>query len=141
MSEALRGQLQDVYDANGDLTPSLVVDAARDPSHPLHQRFEWDDSVAGEAWRREQAHRLIQSVRVVYREATDKEGPRSVRAFHAVPTKNGHGYIPVDQVQRDPLMTRLVLDEMQREWTALKRRYEHFAEFAAMVRADIDVAA
>ena len=141
MSDALRRQLQEVYETHGALTPALVVDEARDPEHPLHSRFQWDDSVAGEAWRREQAHRLIQSVRVVYREADEKEGPRTVRAFHAIPTNSGHGYVPVDDVRADPLMTRMVLDEMEREWKALRRRYAHFAEFVEMVRRDIPDAA
>lgn len=140
---SLREQLQNVYDTHGQLTPALVVDIARDKQHPLHDRFEWNDKVAGEAWRRQQAHELIRSVKVVYREADDTNPEKSVRAFHAVRADKGHVYEPVDKVIADDFTRRLVLQDMEREWRALHRRYQNFEEFAAMVRADLggDVAA
>jgi hypothetical protein len=138
---SLREELQRIYDRNGRLTPALVLDEARDPAHPLHSRFTWVDSEAAESWRRHQAQELIRSVRVRYVEATDTEPARSVRAFHAVRRENGHVYEPAEKVVEDPFTKRLVLADMEREWKALKRRYEQFAEFAAMVRQDLEEAA
>jgi hypothetical protein len=138
---SLRDHLQAIYDDHGELTPALVVDEARPKSHPLHSRFEWNNTVAGERWRQAQAQELIRSVKVVYREPTEKEPGRSVRAFHAVRRENGNVYEPVDKVVDDPFMKRLVLADMEREWKALRRRYEQFAEFAEMVRADLEEAA
>lgn len=139
MTYSLRDQLQAVYDQRGQLTPSDVVDEARDPEHPLHPRFEWDDSVAGERWRRQQAHELIQSVRISYKARTGEA--RDVRAFHAVRSEKGHTYEPIEKVLQDDIMTKIVRADMEREWKALKRRYERFDEFAAMVLADLSVAA
>lgn len=51
-------------DRTGRLTPRAVVDAARDENHPLHGEFEWDDTVAAEAYRLDQARQLIADVRV-----------------------------------------------------------------------------
>lgn len=138
---SLRDQLLAIRSKHGRLDPALVIEEARDETHPLHSRFEWDDSVAGEAWRRSQAHELIRSVRLVYREATEKESARSVRAFHAVRREDGHTYEPAEEVVEDPFTRRLVLADMEREWKALRRRYEAFAEFAEMVRKDIGEAA
>lgn len=56
----LRTALQGIYDQHQQLTPAIVVDEARDAAHPLHSRFDWNDATAGEAWRRQQAHELIQ---------------------------------------------------------------------------------
>jgi hypothetical protein len=134
----LRGQLQAIYLDHGKLTPDIVVDEARPVDSPLHPRFEWDDTVAGEAWRREQAHRLIQSVRVTFCPETESEGPHDVRAFHAVRTEKGHVYEPVDRVTHDPFLARLVLADMERDWRALRRRYETFQEFWDLVRGDFD---
>jgi hypothetical protein len=138
---SLRDELQKIYESRGSLTPSIVLDEARDPAHPLHSRFMWDDTDAAESWRRHQAQDLIRSVRVRYAEATDKEPARSVRAFHAVRREDGHVYEPAEKVAEDPFTKRLVLADMQRDWLALKRRYEQFAEFAAMVRTDLEEAA
>jgi hypothetical protein len=136
----LREQLQAIYDRQGRLTPQLVVNAARPTSHSLHNRFEWDDSVAGEAWRRQQAHDLIQSVRVVYKR--DPEGePHTIRAFHAIRSdevdNNGFIYEPAERVAHDPVLRDIVLRAMEREWKALRRRYGEFAEFAELVLADL----
>jgi hypothetical protein len=133
----LRTALQGIYDQHQQLTPAIVVDEARDETHPLHNRFDWNDATAGEAWRRQQAHELIRSVRVVYREADDTNPQKSVRAFHAVRRDTGHVYEPVDAVLADDFTKRLVLADMEREWKALHRRYQDFAEFAAMIRRDI----
>lgn len=138
---SLRDILQGIYDTRGELTAEIVVEVARDETHPLHQRFEWDNAAAGEQWRKQQAADLIRSVKVVYKEATETEEARTVRAFHAVRGPKGHAYQPADKVAEDPLTRRMVLADMEREWQTLKRRYERFAEFTAMVRADLEAAA
>ena len=135
---SLRDQLQAVYDEHGRLTPANVVDTARPAEHPLHDRFEWDNEVAGEAYRLEQARRLIRSVRVVYREADEKESARTVRAFHAIRDEEGTAYRPVEEVQESPLLTKLLLQDMEREWKQLMRRYGQFEEFLKLVRDDLE---
>lgn len=141
----LREALQAIYDQHGQLTPSLVVQVARENSSEaaavIRCRLEWDDAVAGEAWRREQAHELIRSVRVVYRKATDKAPEKSIRAFHAVRGDSGHVYEPVERVVDDPFTRRLVLADMEREWKQMKARWADFKEFAEMVREDMAQAA
>ncbi len=137
---SLRDELLAVRDQQGRLTPQLVVDTARDPGHPLHSRFEWDDSVAGEAWRRQQAHELIRKAKVVYREASEAEPEKSVRAFVAVRAEEGHVFDPVEEVAGDPFRRRLALADMEREWKALLKRYQEFEEFLSMVRQDVDAA-
>lgn len=140
----LREALQAVYDRNDQLTPELVVQAARSKDavgQVLHGRLEWDNKVAGDAYRRQQAQELIRSQRVVYREATDTEEERSIRAFHAVRRESGYTYEPAEKVADDPFTKRVVLNDMEREWKALKRRYERFAEFADMVQQDLAQAA
>jgi hypothetical protein len=138
---SLREHLQAIHDRHGALTPALVLAEASDPAHPLHSRFQWDDSAAAQSWRKHQAQELIRSVKVVYKPATERDPARSVRAFHAVRREDGHVYEPAEKVAEDPFVRRLVLADMEREWKALKRRYEQFAEFADMVRQDLEEAA
>jgi len=138
---SLREQLEAVRQRHGKLTPSLVVDEARDEAHPLHDRFEWDDAIAGEAHRRQQAHELIRSLRVVYKPATEATPEKTVRAYHAVRLEEGHVYEPAEKVAQDEFLSRLVLADMRREWAALKRRYDDFEEFWSMVRDEMPEAA
>lgn len=132
----LHDELLAIRERHGALTPQVVVDTARDPHHPLHSRFEWDDGVAAELHRREQARALIRKVRITYREATETEAARTVRAFHAVPNENGMAYEPIEEVVNDPIKTQILMNSMAREWKAMRRRYGHFQEFWQMVEAD-----
>lgn len=136
----LREQLQAIYNEHGHLTPELVVQVARPRGHPLHSLvFDRTVKEASEAWYRHRAHELIRSARVVYREADETDGAHSVRAFHAVrATDNSYVYEPVEKIADDPLLRRIVLRDMEREWKALHRRYREFAEFAEIVRSDLD---
>lgn len=133
----LREQLQAIYDRQGKLTAGLVVASARQPSSPLHSRFEWDNKIAGDAWREHQASELIRSVKIVYRRPNDSPG--DVRAFHAVRTSEGHTYEPVEKIVADPLLAQMLLNDMKRDWEALKARYEQFDEFRQMVLGDLAV--
>jgi len=137
---SLREHLQAIYDERGELTPALVVDVARDDTHPLHTRFEWNDAVAAEKHRREQAHQLIKSVRISYTN-TRTGTPISIRAFHAVkrPDTNRYAYEPTAVVMQDPAIMQLLRMEMHREWQAFRRRYEEHEEFWAMVTDDVRV--
>jgi hypothetical protein len=138
----LRDALEEVRAGYGYLSPETVVRAARtagtDAEKLLRDRLEWDDAVAGEAYRRQQAHELIRSVRVVYKDASPDGPEQSVRAFQAVRRERGFVYEPSEEVAADPFTRRLVLADMEREWRALHARYSAFEEFAAIVRATLE---
>lgn len=140
MSGELYSHLLAIRTEHGELTPQLVVDAARDEAHPLHSRFEWNDAVAGEAWRREQAHTLIQKAKIEFRPANDDGPPRLIRGFVAVPKPDGYAFDPVEEVAEDPFRRQLALNTMEREWKALFKRYQEYEEFFALVRLDLDAA-
>ena len=134
---SLRDHLQAIYDERGELTPALVVDVARDTTHPLHSRFEWNDTRAAEKFRIYQAHHLIRSVRISYTNP-QTNASTSIRAFHAtkIPETNRYVYQPTAVVMQDPMVMRLLLAEMRRDWEALKRRFEAFEEFWDLVEGD-----
>lgn len=131
----IRDHLQAIYDAHGKLTPEVVVDAARDESHPLHSRvFDRSPADAAEAYYRSRAHDLIVSVRVTYKEG---DVPKTVRAFHALRTEKGHVYEPVENIATDEFSRALLLRDMEREWRQMFDRFQQFEEFLSLVGADI----
>lgn len=134
---SLRDQLEAVRMEYGRLDPPLLVNVARAEDHPLHGEFEWDDSLAGEAHRRRQAHELIQGVRIVH--TRDGSGPRSLRAYVAVPQPDSAqpDYRPLEEVARDEFAAKIVLQAAEREWRTLKTRYGHLVEFIDMVRQEV----
>lgn len=140
----LREALEDIRQRHTVLTPALVVQEARaaktEAGWLLHERLEWRDNRAAEAYRLQQARELIRSVRVVYAEATETQSERSVRAFHSVGDADGYRFEPVQQVVEDPLVRQIVLRDMEREWKALHRRWAEFEEFTQVVTQTLKVA-
>lgn len=135
MSANLRHHLQAIRDEHGSLTPALVVDVATDPKHPLHDRFEWDDTTAARKWRLEQAGQLL---RVTFRPDPDK--PVDLRAFVAVKGEDSAtaDYVPTEEAATNPFTAELMLRAMKRDWQTFKRRYDHMAQFVAFVRDQVE---
>lgn len=135
--KTIKDHLQAIYDKHSTLTPELVVQEARSDKHPLHAHvFDREVKDAAESWYRHRAHELIQTCRIVYREATETEAEMSVRAYQAVRGEAGYVYEPTEKVVRDDFLSRLVLGDMEREWKQMKRRYDSYQEFWQMVNND-----
>jgi len=137
---SLQAILQEIYEERGRLTARDVLEEARDPGHPLHARFEWDDSIAAERYRLEQARQLIREIKVTFipRGATEVQ---SVRAYHSVADPEGRTYRPTQEIAGNPLMLKMLLSDMTRDWNRLRERYGHLVEFAEMIRTHLDQAA
>lgn len=125
MSEAMREELnlllKEIEDREGRLTPDLVVDAARDPEHPLHARFEWDDGKAAQAHRIATARRLIASaqIRIRYSKVV-LSAPAYVRDPAA--ESGVQGYRSVVKLRDEDEESRsVILGEMRRVTSILKR--------------------
>lgn len=132
--------LRDIYERQGSLSPELVVQAATPESHPLHKRFEWDDSIAGPLYRLNQAADIIRSVKVVIERQPD-QSPIRVRAYVAreemgLAEKPGD-YVPVEEVVRSDIMRTAWFRRLADDWQRLKSRAAGSKEFADMVLADL----
>lgn len=134
---SLRDALQRIYDTEGTLTPKVVVESARPDDAPLHDRFEWDDGIAGERYREVQAAELIRSVTVTFQQAAQREKTQ-VRVFHHVETADaGPHYVPLSELSNDDYLRRQVLDRANREWKTLYSRYQGLSGWLDVVRRDI----
>lgn len=132
--------LRDIYEREGRLSPELLVQLAEPEEHPLHHRFEWDDTVAGRLYRLDQAAGIIRSVRVVV-EREPERPPIKVRAFVAreemgLADEPGE-YIPVTEVIASDVMRTAWFRRLQEDWQRLKARAAGSREFADMVLADL----
>lgn len=151
---SLAMELGNIYKTHGRLTPTLVVEEASAPDHPLHTRFEWDDTAAGARYRLIQAQGLIRSVRVTVEQQPDN-GPAPVRittrafvaeADLATPISSDDfgdvdpgpgGYIPVEAVAADPALTSAYEATLRKRWQDLKRAAVGVSGFIQFVLDDI----
>lgn len=128
---SLVDDLNAIRDERGTLTPETVVEAASAPEHPLHNRFDWDDTAAAHKWRLTQAGELL---RVTFR--PDQQRPDELRAFMAVRGEHSprSEYVPTSEAMSDPFTRELLLRQMKRDWLTFKARYERMDEFADLFR-------
>jgi hypothetical protein len=94
---AIRLELQMIL-TRGRLTPEAVVQAAAEPSNPMHSSFEWDDTKAGHQFRLVQARTLIRAVHFV-----EVDG-RKETIIHVPDEVSVHGrgeYLPATTIAQD----------------------------------------
>lgn len=115
---------------DGRLTSGDLVAAARNPDHPLHDMFEWDDTVAAEKYRIDQAREIIRSVRVV---VTVEHRTLNVPVYVRDPQapQNEQGYASINGMSKDNQRAAILL-EIARVRSLLVRT-QHLAEAFGLV--------
>lgn len=114
-------------DPTGTLQPEAIVEAAKNPSSPLHSYFDWDQDEAAEKWRQQQAKELIWSYKIDVPELNIK-----VRALTSLQTGKGSGFLWTKDVIADPDMRRRMLDLALRDLLKLENKYSHLEELAQL---------
>ena len=69
---------EEIERRDGAISSSSLVEAARDESSEIHALFEWDDKIAGEQWRLQQAKIVLSCLKVTVKE-TDDQPARKIR--------------------------------------------------------------
>jgi len=133
-------ELRRLEKERGRLYPEDVVNAARAPANPLHEFFEWDNAVAANRWRLQQAAILIRKVKVtVYRMNIPITIPRYLRdpTIKVDPDKAMRPYRNFDHVVHEADRARaIVIEEMKRVDQAVRRAQNVAA--ALKIEEDID---
>ena len=113
----------------GKFTPMEVLEKAKDETTELHKCFEWNDSIAAEKYRLEQAKNIIRML--VYEKETKEQAV--VRYYAKTETK--HVYQPTKQflVQEDEYqgLLRRALAELE----AFKKKYHTLTELESIFEA------
>lgn len=94
-AQTIGDELESIRERDGKIETTAVVDAARPKEAPLHPAFEWRDNVAAEEYRREQARRLVRSVRVVIKD-TGETAPAYVHV--SAEERKGPGFYQTPQI-------------------------------------------
>jgi hypothetical protein len=134
-AQTIGESLAEIAAKGGDkLKPEAVVFEARRKSHPLHRHFEWDDEVAAESYRVDQARNLIRIVRVIDEDA--HEG--TSRAFVSISTKTGTAYHTIEKVKSSADLQLAVMQQADRDLEAFQRRYRELVDICTVVASARD---
>lgn len=113
------------------LTAQTLVDASRPEDAPLHREFEWEDSIAAEKYREQQARVLIAHLTVRMEEV--KEAPPT-RAYVSLKDDTSK-YEHIATVLADTKKTDALFDVAMKELIAFKTKYANLKQFAEVFAA------
>lgn len=121
---------------NGSLTPENIVESARPESSKIHKLFEWDDSIAAESWRKQQARNVMSALVIVQDPETEHEQAVTFRAFVNVNDSAENGkYINLQAAMETAETKAVMLQNAKRELQIFKQKYEKLAELCGVFRA------
>lgn len=103
--------------AKAELNPETLLDKAKDKKSPLHDLFEWDDTVAAEKYRIIQARHLIANLTIV------GDGKTETRAFVRC-TQTAGEYTSMSVCMRVPELTERLLQQAYKDMSAFQRKYK-----------------
>ncbi len=100
-----------------------VVEAAKAPTHPLHQHFEWNNTKAAAAYRLVQARNLIRSITVI-RPAEDRPVMRPIYfSLDSDRIQHGGGYQRIETIMASDALQEEMHSAALRDLQAWARRY------------------
>ena len=109
-------------------TPESILDYARNEDTELHKCFDWDDSIAAEKWRKQQARMII--CNLVYVDDKKKE-PSKLRVFYQSEEKE---YKPVKFTLQKKDEYQELLERALKELHAFKEKYKMLTELDEIMK-------
>ena len=122
----------EIYSISDEPTKEQVVDKARDVNTELHDMFEWNDAIAGEKWRGEQARKIISNLKVTI--IKDESDPlpdsftmKPVRMFYGNPS-GAPGFVSTVKIMGNRTMYEQLLERAKCELEQFKNKYSILKE-------------
>lgn len=109
------------------LSAKTLLEASREESAPLHGEFEWDDGLAAEKYREDQARYIIRNLcfKVEDKPHGEKEAP--VRVFFKVREKS-NDYDPLPVIVKEKDKREKLLEAAKKDMTAIQQKYSAIEE-------------
>ena len=134
--QAVGERLEQLRAKKGEgITTQEVVDDARPKSSATHALFEWNDSIAAEQWRNNQAGMVLRSIRFVFNE-DETEEPRQVIANVSIVDPEGRRvYMSSIAALSDSDLRGQILAEAFRSLEQMRTRFHHLEELNGVMNA------
>jgi hypothetical protein len=118
---------------NGLLEPEMVVEEARGETSPLHAHFQWNDHLAAEAYRTDQAREIIRALTIDIGHSNVE--PRFVRGFVNVEVGGEQGYVSTTTAMSSAELRRQVIRKAWEELEAWRQRHAELTELGRVFAA------
>ena len=130
-ADQVAGEFERIREAHGELKPEYVVEESRPDGALLHSLFQWNDTVAAEQWRKEQAAKIIRNVHVV---VNNTDITCTVRAFVSVtPSKDvPRSYISLKDALSNKDAYEDLLQQAKKDMQSFIRKYSLLKELKSV---------
>ena len=118
-------ELERIESLYGSLTPEIVLDASRPKNALLHAYFEWDDSVAAEHHRLQQARTLLNNIEV---KIVSNGQPKQISVYEVVKNPAGQQYKSIHSMTIDDI--DFIKARTKKELTILKDKLSVYKELS-----------
>lgn len=139
-AQMINKELKKIEGKHGYVTPKILLDEAKNRLHPLHNDFTWDNTIAGEKWRLEEARYLIRSVRIHW--VNDNDEPREVRSYVSISnyedettTAPNKSYISIERALDSEEYKKQIIREAFEELQLWQDKYNDLKEFTVIYKA------
>lgn len=109
------------------VTPQEVVEAARSEDSCMHSIFEWDDSIAGQKYREQQASQMLRMIEIVHLDEDEKPEHEPYRQFQ-VDSSRTSKYVPTRMIVQHVDEYQKLLNRAKNELMAFEKRYKTLVE-------------
>lgn len=119
---------EEILSIGEEATPKQILDKGRDKNTELHKCFEWDDSIAAEKFRLEQAKDIVSKLVFIRSEEQANRNMPEVRVFHKTSNTSDSGYKTLMTIVRDEDEYKKMLQQAYADLHALKVKYSYLQE-------------
>lgn len=127
------GETLDKLAETGTITSQALLDVSRPDSAPTHNLFEWDDTIAAERYRLQQATIAINAIEIEMGE-TKTPQVAFVNVTHKAPKTIGT-FVPINVALSDCNMRDTVLANALRDLKSFYRKYQNLTELSKIFAA------
>ena len=121
-------ELQRVESLYGSLTPENVLNASRDESALFHSLFEWEDSIAAEHYRLQQARTILNNIEVKIISSGEE---KKIAVYEVIKNPIGQHYKSIESMNADDIA--FVKTRTLKELNILKDKLSMYKQFNNIV--------
>ena len=129
---------KDLIDKEGAVTPQRLVEISKPKDAPLHDEFEWNNTIAAQKYREEQARQIIKNI-VIIEVSEETEEPKQIkcwvnsdRAF--VPTDEKlHKYVTIDTALNNIGWRDNLIKAAKKDMSAFIHKYRRLTELSEII--------
>lgn len=122
------GEITSMLESEERLTPEDLLEEARPEESPIHNCFEWNDSIAAEQFRLQQARSMIIALQITRTDETPVK-----KYFHI--TQDTGSYRSIEVLLSSEESREMLIERARKEFLSYQRKYENLKELADLFTA------